>query len=425
MKEKLSLLSSATRVQTPWIKVVIGSYTFGVFNKAESKSKDNEGFYKAAFNVQYPNFIQSLDITKINGRINQYTLSIVYPVRPNDDPNFFEKVFSSVSKTRKIIFSYGDMSMPTYVYKNEEAIITKVSQKFNMQGSTISYTVNAVSSASLNAAGSFTFPGGFMKPSDVIKRVIGNDKYGLKKLFPGMNASNVDKLIAGDDKAVNISSKPNMAPLDYINYLVGCMIPVGYTTSNLTGADTYALTLHDDATFNDDTTSDVAITGAYFKVTKVTQNMDRTDAFIVDIGFGNSGTIVTDFSVVNDENYSLLYDYSESNTKNNYVYRLDNTGKINEVWSPAITSKNSSFMTGPDDIVWWTRMTKYPIKASITIQGLLRPAMLMSYVRLNVIFPGGNKHISSGLYLVTEQKDRIDGSVGYKTTLQLTKISGD
>jgi hypothetical protein len=70
-------------------------------------------------------------------------------------------------------------------------------------------------------------------------------------------------------------------------------------------------------------------------------------------------------------------------------------------------------------------MTKYPIKASITIQGLLRPAMLMSYVRLNVIFPGGNKHISSGLYLVTEQKDRIDGSVGYKTTLQLTKISGD
>jgi hypothetical protein len=69
-------------------------------------------------------------------------------------------------------------------------------------------------------------------------------------------------------------------------------------------------------------------------------------------------------------------------------------------------------------------MTKYPIKASITINGLLRPAMLMSYVRLNVIFPGGNRHVSSGLYLVTEQKDRIDGNVGYKTTLQLTKISG-
>jgi hypothetical protein len=48
----------------------------------------------------------------------------------------------------------------------------------------------------------------------------------------------------------------------------------------------------------------------------------------------------------------------------------------------------------------------------------------MSYVRLNVIFVGGRKHISSGLYLVTQQKDRIDGN-GYRTTLALTKISGD
>ena len=30
---------------------------------------------------------------------NQYTLQIDYPIRPNDDPNFFEKVFSSVSGT--------------------------------------------------------------------------------------------------------------------------------------------------------------------------------------------------------------------------------------------------------------------------------------------------------------------------------------
>ena len=48
----------------------------------------------------------------------------------------------------------------------------------------------------------------------------------------------------------------------------------------------------------------------------------------------------------------------------------------------------------------------------------------MQYVRLNVIFPGGNKHISSGLYLVTQQTDSISES-GYKTTLNLTKISGD
>jgi hypothetical protein len=55
---------------------------------------------------------------------------------------------------------------------------------------------------------------------------------------------------------------------------------------------------------------------------------------------------------------------------------------------------------------------------------LLRPAILMTHLRLNVIFPGGRKHISSGLYLVTQQKDSINSS-GYRTTLQLVKINGD
>lgn len=48
----------------------------------------------------------------------------------------------------------------------------------------------------------------------------------------------------------------------------------------------------------------------------------------------------------------------------------------------------------------------------------------MQYLRLNVIFPGGNKHIASGLYIVTSQRDEISAS-GYKTTLSLTKIGGD
>ena len=75
-------------------------------------------------------------------------------------------------------------------------------------------------------------------------------------------------------------------------------------------------------------------------------------------------------------------------------------------------------------MTWWTKITKYPIKGSIVVMGLLRPAMLMSYIRLNVIFPGGRKHIASGLYLITKQQDRIDAN-GYRTTLGITKISGD
>ena len=76
------------------------------------------------------------------------------------------------------------------------------------------------------------------------------------------------------------------------------------------------------------------------------------------------------------------------------------------------------------DQVWWTKATQFPITARIQVQGLLRPATLMQYVRLNVIFPGGNKHISSGLYIVTSQVDNI-GPNGYATNLGLTRIKGD
>ena len=107
---KYYLLSSQARVQVPYIKVTIGKYVFGVFSK-ESKNENN----LKQFEIEYPNYIQSLNITKINGKVNQYTLAIKYPVTQFDDPNFFEKVFSSVSNTRKIVFSYGDTSMPNFL----------------------------------------------------------------------------------------------------------------------------------------------------------------------------------------------------------------------------------------------------------------------------------------------------------------------
>jgi hypothetical protein len=119
----------------------------------------------------YPNYIQSLDITKINGQVNRYTLNITYPITDKDDPNFFEKVFSSVSGTREIIFSYGDTAMPTYVYRNEKAIITNVSQTFDLQSSSIKYVVKAVSGAALGTTSCLTFvsDGTARKPSDIIK----------------------------------------------------------------------------------------------------------------------------------------------------------------------------------------------------------------------------------------------------------------
>lgn len=69
-------------------------------------------------------------------------------------------------------------------------------------------------------------------------------------------------------------------------------------------------------------------------------------------------------------------------------------------------------------------MTEFPIKATVTIRGLLRPSLLMSYVRINVVFPGGHKHIYSGLYMVTERRDDIS-EAGYTTTLGLFRVGGD
>lgn len=423
--ERLSLLSSSARVQTPWIKVTIGNYTFGVFSKTESKQKDDNGYYYTNANIQYPNYIQRLEIIKINGQVNQYTLSLTYPVTQTSDPNFFEKVLSSVSKTRKIIFSYGDMSMPAYIYKNEEAIITKVKQNFNIKGGgEIAYTINAVSSAALSSGGSWTFQSRNAKPSEVIKQLVKDTKYGLRDLFTGMNSSNLDRLIAGDDKEVTLGAKRNISPIDYISYLVSCMIPAGFTTPQWASTDIYILTMHDDATYDQRASSDLEIQGSYFKVERVSYKTNQSDAFQIDIGFGNTGTIVTEFSVTDDENYALLYEYNTQLDTDPYVTRIDNNGNTYSVYAPTITSKNDRFITRPEDLTWWTKMTKYPIKATITVQGLLRPAILMSHVRLNVIYPGGRKHISSGLYLVTQQRDVIDGT-GYRTTLSLAKISGD
>ena len=66
--------------------------------------------------------------------------------------------------------------------------------------------------------------------------------------------------------------------------------------------------------------------GSYFKIERVSYKTDKSDAFQIDVGFGNTGTIVTSFSVLDDENYSLLYDYTEQLETDPYVRHLDNEG---------------------------------------------------------------------------------------------------
>ena len=415
-----SLLSSQARVQVPWVKVTIGNYTFGVFDdKTKARGKQQDGFY-TPFSIQFPQYIKSLQVLKINGQVNTYTLEIDYPVTQFDDPNFFEKVFSSVSRTRKIVFTYGDAETPAYVYKNEEAIITKVRQNFDLSSSRISYTVEAVSSAALTTDGSITkpAPGVKVKPSDEIKKLFRSNK-SLQNTFTGMKISDLDTLIAGDDMLVMLESRQNISAIDYLNYLAGCMIPAGSGPG--LSKDIYVLTIYDDSISSADRA--ISKNGPYFKVDKVSTVMEHGDAYEIDIGI-NTSTIVRSFQIEKNENYSLYYEYQNLAHPENYVRRINGDGQWEDVYAPTSMTKPDKYKTDPSDVVWWTKATQFPINATIQIQGLLRPATLMQYVRLNVIFPGGNKHMSSGLYIVTRQVDVINGS-GYATNLSLTRIKGE
>ena len=67
-------------------------------------------------------------------------------------------------------------------------------------------------------------------------------------------------------------------------------------------------------------------------------------------------------------------------------------------------------------------MTSFPISASLVLKGVLRPTILMSKVKLNVLFYG-KKHISSGIYLINKQVDTVSSS-GCWTTLNLIRVNG-
>lgn len=411
-----NLLSSRARIQVPWIKVTIGEFTFGVRTSSVGIGA-------------FPNYITGLQVEKINGQVNKYDLTIAYPVTADDDPNFFDKIFSSVSNTRKIVFSYGDAAMPGHVYKEEEALITAVEQTFGFGGSgklnaVIGYKVKAISTVALSQGGSYTFINSEeKKPSDEIKRVLLNPQYGLTQLFPGIDSTNIDSLIAGSDKSVQLETKTNISALDYIKYLASCMQPEGAPTSALTPT-IYIMTIHDETTQdekNSDALGNKTIKGPYMTITDTTVKKDFSEAYEIDIGI-NTSTLVTNFSILNNETYAMYFDYQNSISNSYATTRIDNSGNYVDIFSNNVTSKNDSHTTKPDDTTWWTKLTQYPISAELTIQGLLRPAKLMQYIRLNVIFPGGHLHNSSGLYIITKQIDTIDAQ-GYRTKLSLTRIA--
>lgn len=415
------LFSTTTRVETPFIIATIGDYTFGAYSKETRNAIMSNGDMYSSIATVYPNFMQSLTVDKINGSVNTYTLVMKYAIRPGDDPNLLEKIFSSVSNTRNIKLSYGDLSTPSYIYKEEEALITQIRSNVDMQGSSITYTLNCVSSSMTLNAGTFSFEKVYAKPSDIIKdKILYSNMYGTLDIFYGMREKEkvlLKGLIASDDKPVWLEAKKQISVFNYIKYLVECMSNVSDSDTDLMKTTKYVLVVHDDVTGE--------FGGPYFTVSKMTtnlKNVNSLDTYTIDVGYPNPQNIVTSISFDDNQTYSILYNYSKENNQSNYIYRINNEGDYEKIFSPIISNTSALMKTTEADKDWWSTVTQYPISVTLTMKGLLKPAILMTYVKLNIWFYG-QRHIGTGYYIVTKQTDQVTAS-GFTTTLKLTRIGG-
>lgn len=411
----IRLNSVPTLVESPFIIVTIGKYTLGSYTG--NKTTTSLGMLAQ---VNFPNFVNSLNITKVNGTVNTYTIGIVYQIAPGDDPNLIDKIFSSVSDTRKLSLSYGDWRNPASIYKEETALITNVTSSLDMSASKITYTVQCVSDALSLASAVYDFPAREAKPSDIIKEMLKDVSYGLLSVFKGMvdfQRVLTNGLIASNDKKVKIEARQNMNIIEYLNFLVDAMTPVDSKSEDtIIQAGNYFLAIHDDITN--------ALGGTYFEVKEVKADtkVSNYDVYEVDVGYPGDN-FVTQFNLSNNQQYTILYDYAGKIEQTKYIYSIDNNGQLSTQYAPSIARSKSLYKVTEQNKNWWSKVTQFPIEATLTIKGLTRPSILMSQVRINTVMYG-QKHISSGLYIITKHQDKLDSN-GYTTTLTLLRIGGD
>lgn len=404
--EYANLLTTSSLVEAPFITAKIGDYTFGCYKNSMHNAQ-------TVANVNTPNYVTSISIKKINGAVNQYTLNMTYAITQFSDPNYIEKVMSSVSSSRKIIFSYGDCNEPSFTYNNEEALITNATRMINFSNATINYKIEAISSSMLSLGAVFDWPEITMKPSARIRQILQQSQYGLKDIFTGMQKSGIidsEHLIPNTDKQVVIQAKQGMSAFDYIVYLTQCM------QSSTDNQAIYRLNVVD--------SNDPPMYGTYFKISEISPkqiNEYNINALEVNVGYP-SNPLVISFSMDTQDQWTMLYNYSEDKIDNKSYY-IDNNGNL------VIDKSNKLIQDTKKGIIedsvnsWWKQVTEFPVKATLTIKGLLRAAKLMQYVKINCYFYG-QKFIASGLYVITEQNDTVDQN-GYRTQLSLLRVGGD
>lgn len=407
--KKANLLSIPTLVESPFIILTLGGHTFGSYS--------GDGMS----NVEYPNYMKSMSINKINGTVNTYNITLSYQVGIGEDPNLLDKILSKATKDRKFNLKYGDWSSPSHIYKEETGIVTNITTQLNMRNGSIDYTIECISDAiGLNAT-TYNFPGVTDTGSNVIMGLLNNQRYGLQQVFTGMRDTTAvieNGLIATNDQTINLLPQNDLTVLDYLSYVVNSMTSSSDTDPSKLPTSNYHLTIHDDVNNQ--------LGGTYFKVTEVKSVIAGTDPFDtyeLNVNYPDDN-FVTEFSVNNNQSWAILYEYSGKIDQQKYSYSINNDGQLVTTYAPSLLRSPSTGQVSPTKSQWWSRMTSFPIEATITLKGLTRPSILMTYVRLNVYFNGGMKHISSGLYIITKQEDTLDSN-GFKTTLTLLRVGED
>lgn len=365
---------------------------------------------------KYPNYINRLTVRKTNGQLNEYKLEIIHQIRVGDDPQLLDKVFAKNGFT-PITISYGD-STTGLMFEDINAIITNVSMIRDYSSAKISYGVEATSACTYITAHKMNFPAKFDKPSNVLINLFYHSSMSneLKKAFPGMASKNEvtsKGWIPTNDKPIQLKAHINTDPITYINYLVSSM-----SNSNNTGTlnkSSYFIFYKDNGN------------GAGFEIKEIsstTTSNKFNSIYEITVGYPygdnkNSFNNVYSFDVTNDKSWAILYDKTlAANKENEYIYTITDNGDVNKYYSPNII--NSVNVMTERNRNWWSFMLGFPITATLTIRGLLRPAFLTDYIKINVVFYG-QKHITSGIYAITEQVDTLSGS-GFRTTFSLIRV---
>lgn len=389
-----NLISLTSLIETPFISVSFGGETFGFTDKI-----------KTSTGARDIDFCKSLTVQKLaSGSVNKYSLNMDYVIRPGTDPNYVDRILSK-DLSRKILFSYGDLSQPNFSYKEEQAIITNVKPSVDVRNAKISYTVEATSSVKLSYAVKRSYAARTDQPSKVIFEILYVEtENGLLSLFPGMaDRKKVEDMgwIANNDIPVKIEAKTNISPYEYLCYLVSLM------QSNTQSF--YGIVIHD---------IDNIENGHWFEV--INSSL-RPAKYVLDIDIGYPGSLpIFNFSVNEDTSFALITEYL-STIEQEKIININKLGEVETTNDPSFVVRNGHIDSQLKS--WWKNMTSFPISASLTTRGLIIPAILCETIHINVLFFGRLYHYT-GDYMVVGQTDSIS-SAGFRSTLNLIRVGGE